>query len=101
MNSAVRGTSQSFARRVSLKRTGVTTCQVLEHPSIAVSKTALVDDNAITFTVTLDLYESVVHSIRYRERGHRDDWLIGDLYVRRQALPEQPPSRIQVTVSHV
>lgn len=56
-------------------------------------------DNATSFTVTLELYESKVNSIRYRECGHRDDWLIGDLYVKNQALPEPPPTRIEVKVT--
>lgn len=43
----------------------------------------------------LDLHASTVNSYRYRERGHRDDWAIGDLYVKRQALPEPPPPRIE------
>ena len=59
------------------------------------------NDNAQSFTVILDLYEAVVNSVRYRERGHRDNWLIGDLYVKNQALPQPPPTRIEVTVSHL
>ena len=62
--------------------------------------TSLVTDSAQTFTVTLDLYEAVVHSVRYRERGHRDDWLIGDLYVKNQALPQPAPRRIEVSVAY-
>ena len=65
------------------------------------SHTAQMDDNAHRFTVTLDLYDAVVNSVRYREEGHRDDWLIGDLYIKNQALPEPPPTRIEVTVSHL
>ena len=68
--------------------------------SKASRKTAGVNHNAQSFTGTLDLYEAVVNSVRYRERGHRDDWLIGDLYVKKQALPQPPPDRIEVTLSH-
>ena len=53
-----------------------------------------------TVTVTLDLYDTVVNSYRYRETGHRDDWAVGDMYVRFQALPEQPPKRIRVSLSY-
>ena len=52
-------------------------------------------------TATLDLYTSTVNSYRYRECGHRDDWAIGDLYVKMQALPQPPPSRIEVTISYL
>lgn len=51
-------------------------------------------------TVTLDFYASTVNSHRYRECGHKDDWAIGDLYVKIQALPHPPPRRIEVTISH-
>ncbi len=56
---------------------------------------------ASTITVTLDLYTSAVNSDRYRECGHRNDWAIGDLYVKMQALPEPPPTRLEVTVSYL
>lgn len=55
---------------------------------------------ATTVTVTLDYYTSTVNSYRYRECGHRDDWAIGDLYVKTQAPPEPPPSRIEVTITY-
>jgi hypothetical protein len=58
-------------------------------------------ETAYRFTVTLQLYDVVVNSVRYREEGHRDDWLVGDVYVRNQALPEPPPICIQVSVSHL
>lgn len=72
---------------------------VRDQDQLASSHTGRVDEEE-RFTVTLDLYESVVNSVRYRERGHRDDWLIGDLYVKNQALPERPPGRIEVTVAY-
>ena len=58
-------------------------------------------ETANRFTVTLQLYDVVVNSVRYREEGHRNDWLVGDVYVRNQALPEPPPTYIQVSVSHL
>jgi hypothetical protein len=60
----------------------------------------MADPEATTVTVTLDLYTSTVNSYRYRELGQRDDWAIGDLYVKMQALPEPPPKRIEVTISY-
>jgi hypothetical protein len=62
--------------------------------------TSSVADSETSFTVTFDFYETKVNSVRYRERGHRDDWLIGDLYVKNQALPEPAPTRIEVQVSY-
>jgi hypothetical protein len=59
------------------------------------------DPDAKVITATLDLYDDfVVNSCRYRERGQRDDWAFGDVYVRRQALPEPPPKRLEITVSY-
>ena len=58
-------------------------------------------ENLHRFTVTLSLDDVVVNSVRYREDGHRDDWMIGDLYLKHQALPVPPPNRIEVTVSHL
>lgn len=59
------------------------------------------NDNRHRFSVTLSLYDQLVNSARYREDGHREDWMIGDLYVKNQALPEPPPKRIEVTVTHL
>lgn len=56
---------------------------------------------ATTVTATLGLYASTVNSYRYRECGHRDDWAIGDLYAKKQALPQPPQSRIEVTISYL
>jgi hypothetical protein len=59
------------------------------------------DTDAKVITATLDLYDdSVVNSCRYRERGHRDDWAFGDVYVRRQVLPEPPPKRLEIAISY-
>ena len=49
--------------------------------------------------ISLCLYGVVVNSVRYREDGHRDGWVIGDLYLKHQALPAPPLERIRVTVS--
>lgn len=49
------------------------------------------NDNAQSLTVTLDLYGAAVNSVRYRERGHRGNWLIGDLYFKNQILPRSAP----------
>ena len=59
------------------------------------------DEDQHRFTITLSLYDVVVNSVRYREDGHRDDWMIGDLYLKHQALPAPPPRRIEVTVSQL
>lgn len=59
------------------------------------------DPDAKIITATLDLYDdSPVHSFRYRERGHRDDWAFGDVYVRRQVLPDTPPKRLEIAISY-
>jgi hypothetical protein len=60
-----------------------------------------VDPDTKVITATLYLYDdSPVNSVRYRERGHKDDWAFGDVYVRRQVLPEPPPMRIEIAISY-
>lgn len=60
-----------------------------------------VDPDAKVITATLDLYdESPVNSVRYRERGHSDDWAFGDVYIRRQVLPDPAPARLEIAVSY-
>ena len=44
-------------------------------------------ENLHRLTVTLSLYDVVVNSVRYREDGHRDDWIIGELHLKHQAPP--------------
>lgn len=59
------------------------------------------EPDAKVMTATLDLYDdSVVNSCRYREHGHRDDWAFGDVYVRRQVLPDPPPKRLEIAISY-
>lgn len=48
----------------------------------------------------MDFLTSRVHSHRYEERGPKDNWLVGDLYVRRSALPDPPPKTITIAIAY-
>jgi hypothetical protein len=71
---------------------------VFYNPDGCERETARMGENPHRFTVTLTPYDVVVNSVHYREDGHRDNWMIGDLYLKHQAPPTPPRKRKEAEV---